>query len=321
MRMSQARGHRRRDRGPGRGRRRRRRALLARALVRRLRARHRPRPARASAPTTTPSSTCSTRTPAPARWPATRQASRRRRASAFDAGAATHPTESRAARRARRSSRASSRQRRRAARAAPRRPLPRGARRRRTTAGTTPAASSRSATSRSSDRAPHPPVAQRRDRPGPAQRPRPARRERAGADVDVSDRRPTAGASRAAKRRRGRESSPRARSIVLLVGARSWSSWCSRSRCVVDGSPRLRRGQIDDERAQSLPDGVTTHGRRRRSAAARRCRSYLRGSFDDVLHRRSSDLAVGGVSRRARDRAQRRPVDRTRTVDGRARAR
>ena len=55
-----------------------------------------------------------------------------------------------AARRARRSSRASSR-RRRGARAAPRRPLPRGARRASTTAGTTTAGSSRSATSRSSD--------------------------------------------------------------------------------------------------------------------------------------------------------------------------
>ena len=149
--------------------RRRRRALRPRAQLDRLAARHRPRPARASARTTTRSSTCSTRTPAPAPSRATRP-TRASTARAFDASAAPHETESELLGVLAEFPRVVAAGRR-AARAAPRRPLRRGARRRvpplvRQLPGD-PAG--RRAGRR---RAPHPPVAQRRDRPGAAQRAR-----------------------------------------------------------------------------------------------------------------------------------------------------
>ena len=135
-----------------------------------------------SAPTTTPCSTCSTRTPART----TSRATPRHPAS-------TAPTSHPSCSRTRRSRRCSARSRSsRAWSASPPRCASRTASRATsrsspasTTAGTTTAESSRSATTRRG-RAPHAPVAQRRDRSGAAQRPRPARRVRPGADVAMS---------------------------------------------------------------------------------------------------------------------------------------
>ena len=124
-------------------------------------------------------------------------------------------------------------------------------------------------------RAPHAAVAQRRHRPGAAQRARPSRRRRARTDVGRDDRRRHAADPAAARRGRTPSRAPKRRRRVVAVDRRARHRRRPRRRRVVRGRvDRARHRHQDDPRAgHHAAVAARRPGDRRRRRRAPCCRS------------------------------------------------